>query len=354
MLTFLSFVFVLGVLIFFHELGHFVVAKRVGIQVDRFSIGFPPYIFSRKKGETIYSIGIIPLGGFVKMAGENPDDESSGSPREFMSKTVLQRTAVIFAGPFMNYVLAVLLLFGVYLFAGVPKTDPDHAMIGEVDEGSPAAEAGILPGDQIVAVNGTAVTGFESIRAIIGKQARLPVEVTWKRGDSELSASMVTMASPVQKENGDIDSVWVIGVKEKLILQSEGLWPAAKLAVNESNYLFVQTLIILKKFVTLEISTKALGGPFFIAVQSGREASRGAPFLFHFMALLSVNLAVLNVLPIPVLDGGHLLFLLVEKLKGSPLSMKARLVAQQIGMVALLVLIIRVTYNDILRFVLGN
>jgi len=354
MLTIVSFVFVLGVLIFFHELGHFLIAKRVGIQVDRFSIGFPPYILSKKWGETIYSIGLIPLGGFVKMAGENPDEEASGSPREFMSKTVGQRAAVIFAGPFMNYILAISLLIGVYLLAGIPQTDQERILVGQVGENSPAATAGLLPDDQILTVNDIPVTRFDSMRTLINAEVQEPVNVTWQRGDSVLSASIVTRVAEIPNIDGGIDSVGEIGISEKVIgYKRYGVLQAVRMGFVDTHTIFFKTLWIVKQLVTGQMSAKALGGPLFIAQQSGKEAKRGAAQFFFFMALLSVNLAVLNVLPIPVLDGGHLLFLLVEKLKGSPLSMKARLVAQQIGMVALFALIIFVTYNDIVRIVRG-
>ena len=144
MLTTVAFIFVLGVLIFIHELGHFLMAKKVGIRVDKFSLGFPPNILSKKVGETTYCIGLIPLGGYVKMAGENPDEELTGDESEFMSKTVGQRAAVVFAGPFMNYVLAVFLLIMLFFFRGHPVSDPDRVLVGTVTEEGPAEAAGLF------------------------------------------------------------------------------------------------------------------------------------------------------------------------------------------------------------------
>ena len=354
MLTLVSFVFVLGVLIFFHELGHFAVAKKVGIRVDRFSIGFPPYIWSRQKGETIYSIGLIPLGGFVKMAGENPDEEPTGNPREFMSKTVGQRAAVIFAGPFMNYILAMVVLIGVYMFAGLPQTDPDRILVGKVMEESPAEQAGLLADDQIVQVNQHDVVSFDSMRTIISAIVQKPVEVVLKRGDSLITTSIVTRIGEVPNINGGVDTVGEIGIQEKIIgYQRYGFFEAVENGFIRTHQIVGITFMIVKKLVFGEMSVKGLGGPLFIAQQSGKEAQRGAAYFFSFMALLSVNLAVLNILPVPILDGGHLLFLAIEKIKGSPLSMKTRLVAQQVGMVALFALILLVTYNDIFRIIRG-
>ena len=167
--TALSTIFVLGILIFIHELGHFIVAKRVGIKVYRFSLGFPPYIFSKKVGETDYSIGLIPLGGFVKMAGENPDDPTTGDPNEFSSKTLLQRAAVIFAGPFMNYVLALIIPVCVLYFSGTPVYDPDRIIVGEVTQDLPAAAAGLREDDQIIGIDGVSVSNFDSLRLRIAK-----------------------------------------------------------------------------------------------------------------------------------------------------------------------------------------
>jgi regulator of sigma E protease len=351
MLTFVSFIFVLGVLIFFHELGHFLVAKKVGIKVDRFSLGFPPNIFSRKYGETTYCIGIIPLGGYVKMAGENPDEEATGAPSEFMSKSVAQRAAVIFAGPFMNYVLAIGILVGIYMFAGVPQYDPERILVGEMAEDGPAIQAGLQPDDQIIAIDGATVASFDSMRVQINRVVEAPVEVTWVRGTDTLLASIVTRRNELPNAQGGVDTVGEIGIGEKIIgYRKYGLVDAATNGFVTTHVILIETVRFLKQLVTGEVSAKMLGGPLFIAQQSGREARRGASRLFFFMALLSVNLAVLNVLPIPVLDGGHLIFLAIEKLKGSPMSMKARLVAQQVGMVALLALIVVVTYNDVLRW----
>jgi len=349
-LTILSFIFVLGVLIFVHEAGHFIVAKLVGIRVDRFSLGFPPNIFSRKRGETTYCIGLIPLGGYVKMAGENPDEESTGAPNEYMSKTKSQRLAVILAGPVMNYLLAILLLIGIYMFVGEPVTDPDHVYVGELTEGGPAATAGIQSGDEILAVNGEYFTDFDSLRARIIKVVEAPVEVTWAHGQDTVTSMIVTQTSEVPNVDGGVDTIGLIGFTEKVTgYRRYGMGEAISNGFVSAHVIVYETGRFIKRLVVGDISTKMIGGPLFIAQQSGKEARKGASSLFFFMALLSINLAVLNVLPIPILDGGHVVFLAVEAIKGKPLSMKARLISQQIGLVCLLSLILFVTYNDVLR-----
>ncbi len=352
MVTILSFIFVLGILIFIHELGHFLVAKKVGIRVERFSLGFPPNIFTKKKGETTYCIGIIPLGGYVKMAGEQPDEESTGAPDEFMSKTVAQRAAVIFAGPFMNYVLAMVLMISIFYFGGRPVYDENRVIVGQVSEDGPAFEAGLKEGDMIIAIDGKQVSHFDTLRTIINSRIHEPLVLTWIHEQDTIVAEMITMAAPMQNDQGEIDSIGVIGFTQKPVrYESNSFGEALSGGFVTTHVIVVETVKFVTKFVTGQVSPKMIGGPLFIARQSGKEARKGAASLFFFMAVLSVNLGVLNVLPIPVLDGGHLVFLAVEKIRGSPLSMKTRMVAQQIGLVVLLSLIVFVTYNDILRVI---
>jgi regulator of sigma E protease len=348
--TALATIFVLGILIFIHELGHFIVAKRVGIKVHRFSLGFPPYIFSKTVGETAYSIGLIPLGGFVKMAGENPDDPSTGDPREFSSKTIGQRAAVIIAGPFMNYVLALIIPICVLYFSGTPIYDPDRIIVGEVTKDLPAANAGLREDDQIIAIDGNYVSSFDSLRVRIGKHVYDSLSLTWLRGADTLTALMGTKVEREMNLQGKYDSIGRIGFAAKPIrFESTSLWEATRDGFIWTHVVVWETVKFVKNLITGQVSLKLIGGPVFIAEQSGKEARRGGSALFRFMALLSVNLAVLNVLPIPILDGGHLMFLLIEKFRGEPVSQKVKLVAQQFGLVILLGLIVIVMYNDIAR-----
>ncbi len=350
LLTIAATIFVLGILIFIHELGHFAVAKWVGIRVERFSLGFPPNIFSRKKGETEYCIGVIPLGGYVKMAGEQPNEEATGSPDEFMSKSVAQRAAVIFAGPFMNYVLAIALLAGIFFFGGRALVDENRVLVGELTEAGPAAEAGLASGDEIVAINGEPIANFDSLRIRINAFVEEPLTLTWISGGDTITREITTMASPLPNMDGGVDTVGIIGFQQKIIgYERYGLGESITRGFTTTHELVYLTVRFVKQLVTAQVSVKMVGGPLFIAQQSGREAEKGAASLFFFMALLSVNLAVLNILPIPVLDGGHLVFLAIEKIKGSPVSVRARMIAQQVGVVLLLSLIVFVTYNDVLR-----
>jgi len=349
-----AFIFVLGVLIFIHELGHFLVAKKVGIKVEKFSLGFPPNIFAKKWGETEYCIGMIPLGGFVKMAGENPDEEVKGSPDEFMSKSVGQRAAVIFAGPFMNYLLAIVIMVIVWVFTGIPKFDESKLVIGEIQPGYPAAEVGMDDGDVILSIDNTPVTTLTDAQELIFVRGDQPTNVTFVHNGDTLSKEVVPIPTPSRAEDGSIDTVGMLGFRPKIIgYESIGLWNSIKTGVVEAHLYVAMTVSFVKQLVMGETSAKNLGGPVFIAQQSGRFARSGPVQLFKFMALLSVNLAVLNVLPVPVLDGGHLVFLAIEKIRGAPLSMRARMIAQQIGVVLILGLVVMVTYNDIMRIIRG-
>ncbi len=372
MTTILAFVFVLGVLVFVHELGHFLVAKWAGIKVERFALGFPPFIYSKTVGETAYSIGIIPLGGFVKMLGENPDEEvpdpkdpkaektevvppdPNDIGRSFMDKSVAKRAAVIIAGPLMNYVLAILVLIGLYTFAGRPIVDETKIVLGEVSTDSPASRGGLMAGDQIVSINGKQVTSYDSLRAVISANPGTSVELEWLRGSEVLTGSIVPLGEPVPNEKGTIDTVGRIGIAQKIDrYESYPFTEAVAMGFTTTHELIGQTVLFVKRLIFGEVSTNMLGGPIFIAKESGNQAKKGLPSLLFFMALLSINLAVLNVLPIPVLDGGHLIFLAIEAIKGSPVNAKGRLLAQQIGMGLLLILIVMVTYNDILRMIRG-
>lgn len=334
-------------LIFFHELGHFIVAKRSGIRVDKFSLGFPPTLFSKKWGETEYAIGFIPLGGYVKMAGENPDEEAKGEPWEFMSKPIWKRFLVIFAGPFMNFVLAVLVLTGIYIIRGEVI---DDVYVGQVVPDGPAAAAGIKPGDKIVSVDGVAITSFEQMaRETIYPKVEKPVMVTWLREGELFTETMTTYKDQYVAPDGDTVEIGLIGINPKAVYERLGFFAALGAGLRQSAYYVKMVAEFVWGVVTRKVDASGIGGPILIGKLAGDTARAGFDVLLEFLALLSVNLAVLNVLPIPVLDGGHLIFLFVEKIKGSPLSVRARLIAQQVGLAFMIILIVFVTFNDITR-----
>ncbi len=348
--TLISFLFVLAILIFVHEFGHFLVAKKSGIRVERFSLGFPPKIIGRKIGETEYMISALPLGGYVKLAGENPD-EVSGQPWEFMSKPVWTRALVVLAGPAMNFFLAILLFWGIFFFAGQQKSLEDQTVIGMVAKGSPAQMAGIKENDRILSINGIAVNNFKQMSELIHSQPAKKILVKWQRGEQIFEKEILAKKEQILDETGKTKEIGMIGVGAVTVRENLNLFKAFIAGMALTFNFCIEILKFLFGLVTGSLSLKMIGGPIFIAQIAGETARQGIVSLFSFTALLSVNLALLNLLPIPALDGGHILFLIIEKIKGKPLSLKQRSIIQQIGMAFLLLLIIIVTYNDIFRLI---
>ena len=352
MITLLATIFVLGILIFVHELGHFLVAKKSGIRVERFSLGFPPRLIGKKIGDTEYCISWIPLGGYVKMAGEEPDEkELKGEPWEFMSKPVRTRALVVFAGPAMNFILAILIFWGIIFLAGRQEIHEDTNQIGLVAPGGPADKAGIKSGDQIISINGIEVSTFKDMAEIIHQQVEKPVEVKWRRDEEEYTAMITTYKDRVLDEEGQFKYIGKIGIGPTYTTIKVGFFRALLEGIDTSIFILVETIKFIIELITGTASIKLVGGPVFIAQVAGQTAKTGIVSLLSFTALLSVNLCLINVLPIPVLDGGHLLFLGIEKIKGKPLSLKQRAAMQQIGLAFLILLIIFVTYNDFLRLI---
>jgi len=350
MTTLVATIFVLGILIFFHELGHFLIAKKSGIRVERFSLGFPPKMIGKKIGDTEYCLSWIPLGGYVKMAGEDPDETKiQGKPYEFMSKPVGIRALVVAAGPVMNLILAVFIFWGIIFFKGMQEIHEESTQVGLVASGKPADEAGIKPGDEIISINGVEVTSFLEMAQIIYQQVEKPIEVKWTRDGKEYTAQITTFKDKVLNEEGEITEVGKIGIGPSYTTIKVGFFKSFLEAAGTTIFILVESIKFIAGLITGTASVKLLGGPLFIAQTAGQTAKTGFVNLLGFMALLSVNLSLINLLPIPVLDGGHLLFLSIEKIKGSPLSLKQRATMQQIGLAFLILLIIFVTYNDLLR-----
>lgn len=350
MLETLAFIFVLGLLIFVHELGHFMVAKASGIRVETFSLGFPPKMIGFRKGDTEYCISWIPLGGYVKMAGEKPEEsEVRGEPWEFMSKPVWKRMAVILAGPAMNYFLTIFILFGIYFFKGEPVIDENRALIGQVLKDNPAESAGLQPKDVIIGVDDSTVTSFHSMYEIITKRPGESAKLTWLRGVDTITAIIQIRSDTTMNEKGEVVVLGKIGVGQDVTYKPMGFFTSLGQGFVMTNLYAAMIFKFIKDLVTGSVSTKLIGGPLFIAQAVGEAAKTGFVEVLLLAAILSVNLGVVNMIPIPVLDGGQALFLIIEKIKGRPLSMKARSIAQQVGFVFLILLIIFVTKNDIWR-----
>lgn len=351
-LTIFSFLFVLGICIFVHELGHFLLAKWVGIRVEKFSLGFPPKMVGKKIGDTEYMISWIPLGGYVKMAGENLEEEkASWEPYEFMAKSVSQRGLVVIAGPVMNFVLAALIFSGIFLFAGQQVIHDDITEIGYVAQGGPADQAGIQVGDVILSINGQEVEDFRGMAEIIYERVEEPILVEWRRGELKLSSIMVTQKDEIIDRQGETKTVGKIGIGATYSIVRLNIYESFREGVGTAVFILLEVIKFIIALVTGAASLKMIGGPVFIAQTAGETARLGIVSFFSFIGLVSVNLALVNILPIPVLDGGHVLFLVIEKIQGKPLTLKQRSVLQQIGFAFLLLLIILITYNDFSRLV---
>ncbi|MFQ5864914.1 MAG: RIP metalloprotease RseP [bacterium] len=339
--TLLSFVFVLALLIFVHELGHFVTAKIVGIRVERFSLGYPPRMIGKKIGDTDYCISWLPLGGYVKMAGmidESLDDTIKGEPWEFQSKAVWQRALVISAGSFMN-LLAALVIFSMIIYStGIGE--PVGSTVGELVAGKPAEAIGLQPGDVITMVNHQPVKTWAELTNIIHHSPGVEMEIEWLR-NGEIHTSRVTPELQPERNIG------LIGIGPKVQYRDAGLFEAFALGTQIS-FTWIKLIgTAIKMLITGEESLKSLGGPIIIAKMAGESAKLGLQKLFEFTAIISINLGLLNILPIPVLDGGHLVFLAIEAIRRKPLSIKIRLAVQKIGMAFLLALMVFIIFNDI-------
>jgi len=440
-MTILAAIVVLGILIFVHELGHFLVAKRSGVGVLKFSLGFGPKLVGVKRGETEYLLSALPLGGYVKMIGEDPADQSAEATdpaRSFSQKSVGTRARIILAGPLANLLLPVVIFWGVFAIVGQPYFLP---VMGTPDPGSPAALAGLLPGDRvqalngvrierwtdvevavqasagkpldfivvrdgrtfdvrlaprtlvtqdifgqdtqtwdlglhpllstrigqvlpghvaeqagvksgdrIIALNGTPVVEWEQLAKTIHESPGKPVRLTVDRAGQRIEVE-VTPRPTKQQTGASQEEIGLIGIGPASDSHYQRLDPVNALidGVKETARLSV---VIVEGFVKLiqgRISPKTIGGPILITQMAGEVVQRGVVQLLSFTALLSINLAILNLLPIPILDGGHLLFSLIEWLRGKPISLRKREIAQQVGMVLLVGLMIFAFYNDIFR-----
>lgn len=339
----------LGVLIVFHEFGHFLLAKLSGVGVLTFSVGFGPKIWVHKRGETEYALSAFPLGGYVKMIGEDPDEEVSATDRErsFANKSLLKRVAIVFAGPGFNLMLAVILLMLVFVFYGVPMMS---TLVSGVEKGLPAEQAGIAKGDRIIAIDGKPVSEWEelsqTIKASQGKSLNLEV----KRGTETLKFTV----QPTRKEGrnifGERKDDWMIGIGSQVSIEKGRPGLAVVKAFYQTWDYIKLTLMAFYKMVNGDVSPKNIGGPILIAQMAGQQAQEGVGSFLAFLAVLSINLGVLNLLPVPVLDGGHLVFFMIEAVIRKPVSVRVREVAQQVGIGLLGLLMVYAFYNDIVRF----
>ncbi len=349
--TIIATIIVLGVLIFAHELGHFLAAKLFRVGVLTFSLGFGPKLFGKKIGETEYKVSVIPLGGYVKMVGEEPGEKIPPEmiARSFSAQSVGKRLGIVFAGPFFNFLFAVV-VFAVVSMAGMPTLLSE---VGEVKPDFPAAQAGLMKGDRITEVNGAPVKRWEDLAKIIHESTDRPLVFKVEREGKTLEVTVTPQVSEQKNIFGEEVRVGLIGISPSgnYFIERFGPFTAAYQSLVQSWRVTELTVISIAKIIEGKISAKTIGGPILIAQLAGQQAKAGVLSLVLFMAVISINLVILNILPIPVLDGWHLLMFLIEAAIGKPVSLKIRERAQQIGVFLIILLMLLVFYNDITRII---
>ena len=357
------FLFVLTIVVFFHELGHFLVARWCGIKVMAFSIGFGPEIigFNDRYG-TRWKIAAVPLGGYVKFFGDDnaasvPDLAAAASMSEtekqdsFVFKPVGSRAAVVAAGPIANFILAIVIFAGVFMIAGKQTTS---ARVDAVQPGSAAQAAGFMPGDLVLAINGQTIESFSDMQRIVSINAGEPIEVRVERGGVPVTLKARPELKEIKDNFGNVHRLGVLGISRSMApgdIKTEKVGPLRAIVMGAQETWFVvdRTMTYLSGVITGREAADQLGGPIRIAQVSGQVATAGFTALIHLTAVLSVSIGLLNLFPIPLLDGGHLLFYGIEAIRGKPLSERAQEVGFRIGLAIVVMLMIFATFNDILH-----
>lgn len=357
MLTVIIFIVVLGILVLVHEFGHFYVAKKAGMKVEEFGFGFPPRIFGIKKGETIYSINWIPFGGFVKVYGENGENEND--PRSFVSKPAGVRSKVIVAGVAMNLLLAVVFLsFGNAFGLRIGLLDGDAAakdikiQVLQVSKDSPADSVGLKPLDEIVRLRRDSDVSIprqiDEVQNFVNKYAGQEIVLTIKRNGGESDLKLVPRENPPPGQGAIGVNLARTGIVS--YPWHEALWRGVRDTGVMTANIFIALIMFFKNLLVDSRLAADVSGPVGIAVLTGQAAGLGFNYFLQFVALLSINLAVLNILPFPALDGGRLLFIGIEKIKGSPVSRKVEGFVNAAGFVFLIALMIWITVKDVIKF----
>jgi regulator of sigma E protease len=359
----LPFLFVLTVVVFFHELGHFLVARWCGVRVLVFSVGFGPELFGfNDRHGTRWKLSAIPLGGYVKFFGDEnaasvPDPETTAKMTEsekresFHHQNVRNRSAIVAAGPIANFILAVVIFTAVFMVYGKQSTT---ARVDSIQAGSAAAAAGFQPGDVVVDINGRKIANFADMQRIIGVNAGQELQVIVERAGSRLTLKATPALREIKDNFGNVHRLGVLGISRSNApneIRTEKVGPIDALVLGADKTWFVveQTMSYLGRMVAGRESADQLGGPIRIAQVSGQVATLGFGPILDLAAVLSVSIGLLNLFPIPLLDGGHLLFYLIEAVRGRPLSEKAQEVGFRIGLAFVLMLMVFATFNDIIH-----
>jgi regulator of sigma E protease len=359
----IPFLFVLSLVVFFHELGHFLVARWCGVRILVFSIGFGPEIigFNDRYG-TRWKISAIPLGGFVKFFGDDNVASVSSSARLagmdeaaraqcFVFQPVRERAAIVVAGPLANFILAIAIFAGIFMLYGKQTMS---ARVDAVQPDSAAATAGFQPGDLVLAIDGHSVESFADMQRIVSASADETLAVTVERNGATLTLKAVPALKEVKDTFGNVHRIGILGISRSMAAADMKLQPvppprAVWMGIEETWFVVERTLSYIGGVVVGREAADQLGGPIRIAQMSGQVATMGFVALLHLAAVLSVSIGLLNLFPIPLLDGGHLLFYGIEAMRGRPLSERAQEVGFRIGLVIVLMLMIFATFNDIIH-----
>jgi regulator of sigma E protease len=324
--------------VFFHELGHFLAAKAANMYVQEFALGMGPALISVQRGETKYSLRVLPVGGFLRVAGEEASAVGAAIPetRRYDKKTVLQRMIFVAGGSFMNFLLAALIFASIFMFVGVPSNQP---VLGSVNEGWPAAQAGLQPGDRILRIGDAAIATWPDLQRAITESAGQPLVFVLRRGEQEMSVL-------VTPQRDEATNRLLVGVSPK----NERFDPltAVFLGVREMAGLTAEILSVIGRMLTGRLPAEG-AGPIGMVVMVGEVARTGIANLLSFAAIISIQLGLFNLLPIPALDGSKLVFLALERLRGKPVDPEKENMIHLIGFVLLMVLIVLVTFGDLRR-----
>ncbi|HCL81697.1 MAG TPA: RIP metalloprotease RseP [Nitrospiraceae bacterium] len=357
-MSLLSALLLFGFLIFIHELGHFIFAKISGVKVLKFSLGFGPKVIGKKIGETEYLISAVPLGGYVKMLGQEDvgevqeESDSSERDRSFRYQPALKKASIIFAGPIFNLLTAVVIFFFIFII-GVPTLLP---AVGEVMPDTPAAKAMLSKGDRILEIDGKPVRHWAEMTEIIYGSANKPLALKVQRDSGTVTIHITPESKKVKDIFGEEKEIGLIGVKPsgETVKIKENLPNSIKNAFLRTWEISELTIIGIIKLIQRIIPADTIGGPILIFQLAEKQASTGPLNFFTFAAVISINLGVLNLLPIPILDGGHLLFLGIESIRKKPMSERTIMIAQRIGLALIITLMAFAMYNDIFRLISGK
>jgi regulator of sigma E protease len=364
LLAILAFLVVLTVLVFVHELGHYLVARRNGVRVEVFSIGFGPELFGWwDRAGTRWKFSAIPLGGYVKMFGDADAASTPGRALPMMSvedrdvsfhhKRLGQRAAIVAAGPIANFIFAVILFSALYMTVGQRFTPAD---VGSIKEGSAAELAGIKPGDVIVSLDGRHIERFEEVQQIVRGAPDVTMNIVVRRDGREIPLQITPQLTELKDNFGNVHRIGILGIQRSGGAEYvrhdplSAVWRASAETWNVT----LGTLQAVGQMIIGARTTEELGGPIRIAQMSGEVASIGVSALIEFVALLSINLGLINLFPVPVLDGGHLLFYAAEAVRGRPLGQRAQEYGFRIGLALVLTLMVFATWNDIVRLPIFN